>query len=305
MASFQVLNGKIMGGPVIPVESMRLLWKNDDDTTSFSEQDINFSDSNYDFLIWIVKQWSTADAYFSEISKKGENVNLATSMTGTKGVYVRRRSASYVDDTTYHMSVGYESNSTDNTVSNYANAAIPSAVYGFKKDSLGGSSGGGGANYLAGDGIDISDDVISVDEMSTEDMSGIISPLPSVQSRRMKYSTEEQIVGEWIDGKPIYQKTITGTTGSDSNPIRVAIGASVDKAINVSGFVVQDPGNVYIPNNFWLNGTSSSNVQGFKIAVFNNSQPDYPNTLVVTANIYAAYQNRPFYATIQYTKTTD
>ena len=44
-------------------------------------------------------------------------------------------------------------------------------------------------------------------EMPAEDMAEVASPLPSVMSRRFKYSTEEQIVGEWIDGKPIYQKT--------------------------------------------------------------------------------------------------
>lgn len=26
------------------------------------------------------------------------------------------------------------------------------------------------------------------------------------------YSTEEQVIGKWIDGKPLYRKTITGTT---------------------------------------------------------------------------------------------
>lgn len=44
-------------------------------------------------------------------------------------------------------------------------------------------------------------------EMPAEDMAEVASPMPSVMSRRFKYSTEEQIVGEWIDGKPIYQKT--------------------------------------------------------------------------------------------------
>ena len=38
-------------------------------------------------------------------------------------------------------------------------------------------------------------------------MSNIVTPLPGTMSRRMKYSTEEQVIGEWIDGKPIYQKT--------------------------------------------------------------------------------------------------
>ena len=68
--------------------------------------------------------------------------------------------------------------------------------------------GGSGSEYTAGDGINIDNDEISVDEMASEDMSEIVTPLPGVMSRRMKYSTDEQIVGEWIDGKPLYQKTV-------------------------------------------------------------------------------------------------
>ena len=45
-------------------------------------------------------------------------------------------------------------------------------------------------------------------EMPSEDMSEVISPLPSVQPRYHKYSTEEHIVGEWIDGSTLYEKTI-------------------------------------------------------------------------------------------------
>jgi len=45
-------------------------------------------------------------------------------------------------------------------------------------------------------------------EMSSEDISEVISPLPSVQPRYHKYSTEEHIVGEWIDGKTLYEKTV-------------------------------------------------------------------------------------------------
>lgn len=48
-------------------------------------------------------------------------------------------------------------------------------------------------------------------EMPAEDMAEVASPLPSVMSRRFKYSTEEQVIGTWIDGKPVYQKTVSIT----------------------------------------------------------------------------------------------
>jgi hypothetical protein len=64
-----------------------------------------------------------------------------------------------------------------------------------------------------GEGFKAEDDdtnkktVITPDVMPSEDMSEVISPLPSVQPRYHKYSTEEHIVGEWIDGKTLYEKT--------------------------------------------------------------------------------------------------
>ena len=60
--------------------------------------------------------------------------------------------------------------------------------------------------------------------MPSTDMSEVVTPLPSVMSRRFKYSTEEQVVGEWIDGKPVYQCAVnneTATTISASSWIAI------------------------------------------------------------------------------------
>lgn len=53
--------------------------------------------------------------------------------------------------------------------------------------------------------------------MPAADMSDIVTPLPGVMSRRFKYSTEEQVVGEWIDGKPLYQKVISANITLSKN----------------------------------------------------------------------------------------
>lgn len=67
--------------------------------------------------------------------------------------------------------------------------------------------GGGGGSYTAGDGIDITNDVISTDNLQSGDMDDIVTPLPAVTTRKefIKYSTDEQIIGEWIDGSPVYE----------------------------------------------------------------------------------------------------
>lgn len=69
-----------------------------------------------------------------------------------------------------------------------------------------------GGGYSAGDGIEISNGEISTDNLQSGDMGDVVTPLPAVTTRKefIKYSTDEQIVGEWIDGSPVYEKYFTG-----------------------------------------------------------------------------------------------
>ena len=261
-ASFQVLNGKIMGGPVIPVESMKLLWKNDNITSPFAAQSIELLDDNYDFEVVFFRGHTTDDTELAEVIEKGKNSILTYASTNGSGVFCGRRKVTYVSDTSLSIAEASYCIGTDAPIVNN-DFIIPVKVYGFKKSSI-----GGGDDHL------------------------------------MKYSTNEQIVGTWIDGKPIYQKTITGTTNSSSDPLYLATGIiSIDKVINIEAAVCQ-AGDTYVFNNFWTNAVSSNTVLGFKVAATKNSHPTIPNNLIITAS-HSNYQGCPFYITIQYTKTTD
>lgn len=141
---------------------------------------------------------------------------------------------------------------------------------------MGGSSGGGGHTIEDAEGTDLTqrdtlqfgegfkaedDDtnkktVISPDVMQSGDMSDIITPLPTVQPRYQKYSTEEQVVGEWIDGKPIYAKTIADIVLTTNNswyyPLDDSSGWNMDKMIKLEGFMEDtgsNPIKVPIPYN--------------------------------------------------------
>ena len=124
-----------------------------------------------------------------------------------------------------------------------------------------GGGGGGGATYTAGDGINIDENnEISTDNMPSSDMSEVASPMPSVMSRRFKYSTEEQVVGEWIDGKPIYQKTFTdlSITMAWNSQYQTyatidALDSNIDKFIDFKGYD-DDSGLLHI-NAYWYNST--------------------------------------------------
>ena len=139
--------------------------------------------------------------------------------------------------------------------------------------------------------------ISSPDAMPAEDMSEVVSPLPGVTSRKMKYSTEEQVVGEWIDGKPLYQKTFYSnsiTTSpysfgdvSNFNILHIYGTAFLSKNNNSAGIIT-------IP------GTYSTSSDSIEI----NIKTNYAKTAIViyySGNISID----EVYVTIQYTKTTD
>lgn len=48
------------------------------------------------------------------------------------------------------------------------------------------------------------------------------------------YSTEETVVGTWIDGKPLYKKTFTSTSNAAS--FKIPHGASIDTVVAIDGY---------------------------------------------------------------------
>lgn len=82
------------------------------------------------------------------------------------------------------------------------------------------SGGGGGGSYTAGDGIDITNDVISTEKSQQGDIDEIVDVYPTAGNlvsivnafnRGDIYSTDEKMIGQWTNGKPLYQKYCTKT----------------------------------------------------------------------------------------------
>ena len=175
---------------------------------------------------------------------------------------------------------------------------------------MGGGSGGGGGHTIEdsegteltqrdtlqfGEGFLAEDDetnektVISPDVMQSGDMSDVITPLPSVQTRYQKYSTEEQVIGEWLGGKPLYQKTVTGLNikfnWQGSN---LTIATDVDALISDVETIIKVP--------CALMENSSGKVISCNIDITNNG---------TKWNLMSIQDYYLKSITIQYTKTTD
>lgn len=107
-----------------------------------------------------------------------------------------------------------------------------------------------------------------------------------------RYSTDEQVVGTWINNKPIYEKTFTATMPNTTNATFATnvVGGDCEYVVSLVCRVV--------------NGNNH-------VAIF---APDYgtgsvyysiPNDSLLTDNLPAHAQGRATIITIQYTKTTD
>ena len=115
------------------------------------------------------------------------------------------------------------------------------------------------------------------------------------------YSTSEKMIGQWHDGKPIYQKTIQTTMPSAVNTAKeVAIGASIDSVISIRAILKLGSTEQELPN-----FTNSLTSDVGKVAVYPNRRGDTAkNTIVLITNV-STWLNESVVVTVQYTKSTD
>lgn len=129
------------------------------------------------------------------------------------------------------------------------------------------------------------------------------SALPVKYADANDYSTTEQIVGTWIDSKPLYQKTIQATTpvstSSSNNTVTQEVSISnVDTVVSVNGFIKTSTNqNIPLPS-VWVSGF----LAGVISTVASASKVDV--VIYVAEASHATWKNAPAYITIQYTKTT-
>lgn len=130
------------------------------------------------------------------------------------------------------------------------------------------------------------------------------------------YSTNEKVVGTWIDGKPIYQKTIDGYISTSDygvdiyNYYDMGIGIEVETFVNISGFIQDEERHIFYQLPLTWQDSSPETEQDY-IAYCRVGGIDALNPTVSRTNSVALLVNAPIldntkvYLTVQYTKLTD
>ena len=191
-----------------------------------------------------------------------------------------------------------------------------------------GSSSGGGGHTIEGDGTAVTDrDTLNFKDMSVSDdsqnektdvkphrltqseLADIISPLPFFDfsnpgAEAFIFSTNERVIGQWIDGKPLYQKVISQTysslpadTTSMGGKLLDVTSLSIDKPVNLRVLL---PSSFRPTGNFMQN--NGSNVTNGIDVTFKS--PTAIN-LQAGSTISQYLPNATLDFVLQYTKTTD
>lgn len=136
-----------------------------------------------------------------------------------------------------------------------------------------------------------------------------VVPMPSLDYSNtspdaMNFSTDEKVIGTWVDGKPLYQKVISTTlpevtTDGQNNSKLVSIGASIDVGFIAAAFF-KTINNNYNPIVF----VSSAMNRMVNAVVYPNDGIAYQNALNMNCNSIG-YSEEPVCFIVRYTKTTD
>lgn len=115
------------------------------------------------------------------------------------------------------------------------------------------------------------------------------------------YSDEEICIGKWTDGRPLYQRTITGytlpTTTDGTEASTVIPINSLDQCIEYNAFIQRNE-DTQIPIFFFVRN-KTDNKDYYQYMNF------IKNTGITLFNTRASYNNLPVTITIKYTKTSD
>ena len=107
----------------------------------------------------------------------------------------------------------------------------------------------------------------------------------------VNYSTEEQEIGTWIDGKPLYQKTIMGTVGRNIPLSTVSSDIDSPVALQFRAGWYYEGRNGYVFDSYYQNNDNSL-----------RCMIDSDHILAAGGSLT---DGREIIITIQYTKTTD
>ena len=115
-------------------------------------------------------------------------------------------------------------------------------------------------------------------------------------NNRDVYSTEEQCIGKWIDGKPIYRKVVQFTIGAINTANQHSLGITAQAIVGWKGYFKNSSNQYWPMDNFYVDGSTTSGIWVFA---------DAANGILYEQHNYSYPTGKQATVIIEYTKTTD
>ncbi len=117
------------------------------------------------------------------------------------------------------------------------------------------------------------------------------------------YSTDEQLIGRWIDGKPLYQKVITGTLPNCTTEGTVVSKNEQHGIANVDLIFID---HAFVKDfTDWPSTSTLTRILPYTLNSGSQMKVSIGRTVVQYANAAKTYNGSTVYSVAHYTKTTD
>lgn len=138
---------------------------------------------------------------------------------------------------------------------------------------------------------DIVGDLAQLNTTEKSNLVGAINEVLSNDTAKGTYSTNETVVGTWIDNKPIYRKVIIDKT-VPAGIGYFSTGINIDTFINCDGIVINNENKLTLPIVNLYAGNATTSCWGNRTQIYTYCNDN-------------GLQSKPIYYILEYTKTTD
>lgn len=134
-------------------------------------------------------------------------------------------------------------------------------------------------------------------------LNGQIPTFANTFSKSDLYSTDEQLIGRWIDGKPLYQKVITGTLPNCTTEGTVVSKNDQHGIANVDLIFIE---HAFVKDfSDWPSTSTLTRILPYTLNAGSQMKVSIGRTVVQYANAAKTYNGSTVYSVAHYTKTTD
>ena len=129
-------------------------------------------------------------------------------------------------------------------------------------------SGTDNINFSFKSGNSIDTKIGDLTQLNTTNKSNVVNAINEVNTndiRRSTYTTSEQVIGKWIDGKPLYRKIVFGNVPQSDQYPTVATGiTNLDKVVSISVVLAYGDNRQYFTsvryNNYYLSKENDNKI---------------------------------------------